>query len=479
MLDQTKNIMAEELSRRFEEVPPMEFYREIFPDGELDEYREHPEERKEHKYTGIILEFTDSIRESDGKRLVRKHIVTDDLDEIDSAINRNTFQILAPVSYVGKNRKSLNARDLYAMCIEIDNILIDKTGAPQGLKELLYQMEKTKTNPLPTYIVASGNGIHLYYIFEKPIRLYQKTNPNTIKTLMNYKKYLTRRLWNMNVTRSYKENEVQYESLFQGFRMVGTVTKNGGRVLAYRTGKPVSIDYMNSFVDRDTAKKHPETLINATYKSRLSLEEARKKYPDWYKERVVEKRDKKKWCVSSNVYEWWLRQIKSGATVGHRYYCMMCLVIYAIKCGNEDKKKNPNPITEDRLIQDCLELQKIFDDMKDDEKDSFSLDDMADALQAYDDQGLYTYPINSISNRSGIPIEKSKRNKRKQKAHLKIARFALELAREEEEWKSEAGRPSKKDIVQEWRTANPSGKKADCIRETGLSKPTVYKWWNE
>lgn len=24
----------------------------------------------------------------------------------------------------------------------------------------------------------------------------------------------------------------------------------------------------------------------------------------------------------------------------------------------------------------------------------------------------------------------------------------------------------------------PDGRKADCIRDTGLSKPTVYKWWD-
>ena len=32
--------------------------------------------------------------------------------------------------------------------------------------------------------------------------------------------------------------------------------------------------------------------------------------------------------------------------------------------------------------------------------------------------------------------------------------------------------------VREWQESHPAGKKADCIRETGLSKPTVYKWWN-
>ena len=42
------------------------------------------------------------------------------------------------------------------------------------------------------------------------------------------------------------------------------------------------------------------------------------------------------------------------------------------------------------------------------------------------------------------------------------------------------GRPKgsdKKEIVLEWRKKHPEGRKADCIRETGLSKPTVYKWW--
>ena len=25
---------------------------------------------------------------------------------------------------------------------------------------------------------------------------------------------------------------------------------------------------------------------------------------------------------------------------------------------------------------------------------------------------------------------------------------------------------------------NPKGRKIDCVRETGLSKPTVLKWWS-
>lgn len=30
----------------------------------------------------------------------------------------------------------------------------------------------------------------------------------------------------------------------------------------------------------------------------------------------------------------------------------------------------------------------------------------------------------------------------------------------------------------EWREQHPDGKVADCARDTGLSRTTVYKWWN-
>ena len=41
----------------------------------------------------------------------------------------------------------------------------------------------------------------------------------------------------------------------------------------------------------------------------------------------------------------------------------------------------------------------------------------------------------------------------------------------------EIGRPTKEAAVKEWRRLNPKGTKADCIRETQISKKTVYKYW--
>ena len=51
------------------------------------------------------------------------------------------------------------------------------------------------------------------------------------------------------------------------------------------------------------------------------------------------------------------------------------------------------------------------------------------------------------------------------------------------DWREGNGRPQgsskEKEVVRAWREQNPQGKKADCIRETKLSKPTVYKWWEK
>jgi hypothetical protein len=45
------------------------------------------------------------------------------------------------------------------------------------------------------------------------------------------------------------------------------------------------------------------------------------------------------------------------------------------------------------------------------------------------------------------------------------------------ESENKGGRKPKGDIVKEWKRKNPNGKKVDCMRDTGLSDKTVYKYW--
>lgn len=458
------NILADELSRWYEEIQPMDFYREIFPDGELDVWREHPEEREEHKYTGIIVEITKE-KKKNGKAYIKRYTVTDDLDEIDRAIWSDNFCVMSPISYVGKSRKSENARIMYALVVELDNLIVKKDGTQEGLKRLIAQWsERVHWIPQPTYTVASGTGLHLYYVFEDGIPLFR----NVVKALSNYKRELTKMIWNRHVTVSHTSETIQQESIFQAFRMVGTVTKKGDRVHAFKTGERVSIEYMNSFIVSETVKRHPEILITQVYKSKLTLAEAKKKYPEWYERRIEKNKPKGHWICKRDLYDWWKREIIDGAVVGHRYYCMMMLSIYAIKCD----------ISREELEADCFEIAEIFEERTESEDNHFTEKDIIDALQSFEDKGLVTYPVTSISNRSGITIKKNKRNYRKQEQHIKIMNAIRDIEYPNGEWRNKEGRPSKEQIVKEYRRNNPNGKKADCIRETGLTKPTVYKWWD-
>ena len=127
----------------------------------------------------------------------------------------------------------------------------------------------------------------------------------------------------------------------------------------------------------------------------------------------------------------------------------MALCAYGLKCG----------ISERRIRQDAYSFLEHLESLTDDEDNHFTREDVKDALK-----------------QTKVVIPPNKRNGRKQATHLKIARFTLETMNEDR-GKALQGRPDKAKIVEEWRESNPLGTKADCIRETGLAKHTVYKWW--
>ena len=106
------------------------------------------------------------------------------------------------------------------------------------------------------------------------------------------------------------------------------------------------------------------------------------------------------------------------------------------------------------------------------------------ALELYN-EGYVTFPRDDIEKVTCIRMPVNKRNGRKQADHLEIARAIRDITVKQQgkkSWREGNGRPlgsgTAQSIVLEWRRQNPEGRKVDCIRETGLSKPTVLKWWN-
>lgn len=455
-----ENKLEEWLEQYFDEVSPWEFYRSVFPAGELD----IKDGYTKGKYVGIAIEVA---RKDKGKPKINRYTITDDLETVQQLTESNNFCLCSPISYCGKNRTADHARVLYAVAVDLDKIR-EEDGRPIGLIDLWNgHIEEVGRIPKPTYIVSSGTGLHLYYVFEKGVALFQ----DTAKQLQELKRELTRLTWNEGIVSIKSYKEIQQEGIYQGFRMPGTITKNGSRARAFETGEKVTIDYLNSFVkEKYQVKKH------ATY-SKLTLKAAKEKYPEWYERRIEKQEPRGSWHVSRNVYDWWKGKITEEVQLGHRYYCLMTLAMYAKKCSMYDPKHNPEPVTREELEKDCFELMTRFELLTREDKNHFDEADVLDALEAYDQKWI-TYPRSSIEYRSGIPIQPNKRNGRKQKEHIRLMNFVRDELNNNKEWnKSGNGRKNQKETVEQWQQAHPAGRKADCIRDTGLSKKTVYKHW--
>jgi hypothetical protein len=460
---------TEYLSRHYKEVVPLEFYRDIFQEGELDVSRGFTK----GKYVGVAVEFTQDKKvikrgknKGKEKQVCLRHIITDDLNGINELLKSDNFVIISPISYYGWSRSTDNAVKMYAFAIEIDELRTDDKGTAIGLDSLMFQMEN-KVLPMANYIVCSGSGIHLYYVFEQPLILYDDVK----KSLMRFKSAITPHFWNKYVTSA---KEVQQESAFQGFRLVGGVTKKGDRTRVFKIhDHPITPNELNEYVSE-------ENQIITTSLNHLTREDAKDLYPEWYEKRIVKKQPKGVWAVNRAVYDNWIKRISSEAKVGARYHCMLMASYYAIKCGNYDEKKNPNPVTYEELEEDLLNLLKPFDSLSRYEGEEFTEEDVVAALQAYDDKGYINYPIDKISQKSGISIQKNKRNGRKQEQHLQFARGIKNLKKQMGESVNE-GRPkgsgTAEDKIKQWKVDNPAGTKKQCKDETGLSYPTIRKWW--
>ena len=432
------NFITDYLYQYYDEVTPKEFYRDIFPVGSLEKKGVY----ETGKYNAIAVEISKKIR---------RFTITDDLNRIDYLLKSDKFIIVSPITYCGKTRKSNNARFIYALAIDLDGIKTE-----QHLRDLFYQI-KNEVLPKPSYVVSSGSGLHLYYVFKEPIPLFR----NIVKQLTKLRNELIKHIWNKYTTTLYKK--VQYESLFQGFRLVGGVTKNGSRTRAFLTGEKIDLEYLNNFVSDENRVKEFK------YQSKLTLAQAKEKYPQWYEERIVQKKPKGVWTVKRDLFDWWFERIKEEKTVGHRYYCIMCLCIYAKKCG----------ITQKELKEKAYSLLDNFDEISESEENRFTKHDIDQALEMYSNSYI-TFPRDTISMLTDIDIKANKRNYRKQETHIKFMNnqraFKVEIGE-----CTNGGRPkgtNKAHIVKEWQEKNPQGTKAQCIRETGLSKHTVYKWWN-
>lgn len=442
-------------------VEPMELYRHMFRLGEHF-IQQDGEEPGQYKANPLI------IGKSKG-RMHRKIMFEDTFEDTLREFCGYDWAFMSGCTYFGRTNNAEHQSRLYAFIFDIDGVdevtlnrLLNGMRAPESAG-LIY--------PLPQYIVLSGHGIHLYYILEEPLELF----PN-IKTQAKELKYeLTKILWNGNTS---NDKHVQYQGINQAFRVPGSKTKAGAELKVcqafYVSGSPyyTDIEELNKYVS--PVYKCVRTI---KFAPQVSLDYARSSFPEWY-ERVVINKDKTKkhWQVKEDLYRWFLQRLKYDAvTYGHRYFCVMALAIFAVKCGIFDKK---------RVQKDAESLIERFCQIKPDQP--FTKTDIKSALECLDARYI-TFPRKDLERLTGLSMPANKRNGRKQDQHLKLARFARDLNYEEENgWRKNAGRPKgspnkthpKQLLVQAYAGSHPKATQREIAKALGISKTTVNKWLN-
>lgn len=442
------------------EVSAMEVYTDMFKLGE-GEIQCNGEEAGLYKTNPIGY-----WRNGTGKGHYR--IMFDDtFEETLKELQEADFAILNGITYFGRKNVQEHANKMFAMIFDLDGVT-DET-----LNAFLSGAFVGNVYPIPNYIALSGHGIHLYYIFEYGIPLY----PNIKMQLKAFKYALTEKVWNPNTS---KDKKKQFQGINQGFRVIGGKTKvEGVRVRAFRINEhPFCLQQLNQYIPEESRVDE-----SRLYKeSKLSLEEAKKKFPRWYEDKVVNKQPRRYWTCHEALYKWWLEKIKADATFHHRYFAIMCLAIYGVKCGIDKKKVNA----------DAMGLIPAFNNINPNEP--FTENDCLSALECYDKR-YCTFPIADIEKLSGISIPKNKRNGRKRMEHLQAdtwtkwtnekkqrpiinpcklnRQLALQFMRANGEIK---GRPTKEQLVIDYLMQHPNDNVSSVANSLNVSRNTVYKY---
>lgn len=360
-------------------------------------------------------------------------------DLIDHAIGQEGV-FLSACTYFKDYYNSKGLMDVYAFVVDLDSCW--SGGLDAVLKNGWQNTSRGNYYLPPTYIVNSGTGLHLYFVLQKPVPAFSKQ--------MLELKNLYRKMALHQSMRPFVGAKPEVHWVGQTFRMPGSNSKQGFRVRAYK------MDFGRKYDIQELADQYG---IEYQFRYRGEHED----YPE-HEKRSYSGTKTKGWYTKRAFYDYCVRNIPEKTQQGHRYMTMCALSAIAFKCNipkwelKEDLSSFLVDWNKGKVGQDRVERWEV-----------------TAAMKMYNDRA-YEMRRAVIEEYFGWDFKPIKRNGRKRSEHLKRARLVQTLDYPDGEWRYK--QPSAEQIVREWQQSHPDGRKADCIRDTGLSKPTVYKWWN-
>ena len=365
-----------------------------------------------------------------------KHIVPMSVDDAMEQCEGRNDVLMGGCTYFNNWISKKSAKDIYTFIIDMDNVY---SGT---LLNALRNDWKTANNeplPMPTYIVNSGTGLHLYFVLTEPIPNYKATTENLDK--------LYRALAIQQTTkRVYLHKQVQWFG--QDFRMAGGLNKYGWKNTVFKVGNKWNID--------ELAK---EVGLSDVHFVRYG-EKRTKKHA------VRTNRQKRSgWRCNRAFYDCALMTCRAKTKEGNRYTSMCALSVIAWKCN----------VPQEELERDLISLLPDYNrgaTRQRKEKEIYS------AMKMYNPKAMLTQR-ESLENWQGWEYKPIKRNGRKRAEHIKLMNFVRDEINGNKEWRNKEGRPTKEHIVRAYLETHPNATKTEVVTNTGLTYDTVRKYWEQ
>lgn len=459
----------------FDEVNPFTFYEVLFSDKDI------------YTDTCIVSYGTNEKMPLVKPNPIEKTTRILTIEEmITSSVEYGNVYV-APATFFRNCNITKCLKSLYAIVVDFDG---DKRGVSVDLLKWLLEriFENEDDLPSPTFVTNSGKGLHLFWVFDKPVPMFNENK----RTMSELYKAIHQKLADYNA-------KPQKHHFAQAYRVVGSRTKLNQTTTAFKTGEVLPAETLlrdfgikKAIIWNEGKKKEKmepsESMLKLAENIEKTLGVVCEDKDDWAYVHTYISENKKAFSETFKLNQserfrkndgagWgsplWYATMKDriikDTPEGNRYTSLMALTVIGYKCNIpfETVKQDIDEIIIKWQIRPKSFEVRFHDEYRDRIDNMYS--EKFKKVRKVQLEEWLGFQMNSSSKRNGRP----------QKLHLERARAVQMIDYPNREWINKEGAPTKQSIVQKWRLEHPEGKKADCIRDTKLNKRTVYKWWDK
>ena len=408
------------------EVRPHDFYRDLFSQTEL------------YRHYGRDLWFPLVLSEggADGGGTWRSKL---NLDAVLDVSEGRSDAYLAPCTFFHGRLGRKWAMELVAFVLDIDR------GDPALLGRALDDWWPNGKVLVPTYVVCSGNGVHLYYALAYPVefrRMWERELRMVNRWL--YDQYQG----------EFSLGERDYHGLTQPYRVVGSLVKDSeASTAAFSVGQPYLIEELAS------AAGIGSKFAVGPFDGGPITGEKRERYEREAARRAAGGKPSKRTGWNPGFYAWLARRERDRSSLygefGHRYKQVQALAVAAVK----------DRVPKEQLRSDVRDLHRRWNECAArNGHPRIQWSECEKAMRIYDQGGdTRKYPKWWLEELCGFEYGTQKRNGRTQREHLEDVH---EFRRTRTVLK-----------LQRYLREHPDSTQVQAERELGVTRKTLRKYW--